>query len=188
MRIEKVEFNKIRVTLFSEDFSAMNLSQEHLHSNSPELHSFLLQVMQKVQRETGFNPYNGQVVVEATPFSQGLVLMVSKLPQKTAKKPQPSPRRVTARKKAPTLHTLICRFQTIEDLSSVIRLLDDYVTCGAVYWYREEYYLVLKTNRIPTVLHEFATVFPDFGFFAERLSEHGKLIAERENVLKLRDF
>lgn len=189
MRIEKVEFNKIRVTLFSEDFSAMKLDRERLRSDSPELHTLLHQVMQRVQRETGFNPYNGQVVVEATPFSEGLVLMVSKIPQKVsaAKKTQ-SPRRVVARKRRPVRHTLICRFQTLEDLSSLIRLLEDFVVAGSVYFYQEEYYLVIETDHVPSVLHEFSTVFPDLAYVAQRLSEHGKLIAEHEDILKLRDF
>ena len=35
--------------------------------------------METIREETGFNPYNGQVVVEATPSQDGISILVKRL-------------------------------------------------------------------------------------------------------------
>ena len=63
VQIEKENSNKIKVTLQPLDLREMNISIENLKPNSPQLNRFLYEIMEKVREETGFNPYNGQIVV-----------------------------------------------------------------------------------------------------------------------------
>ena len=88
LKIEKIEINKIKVTLSALDLIDMNISVKSLTPDSPVLHGFLHDVMEMVKAETGFNPYSGQVMVEATPSDDGIVLMVTKLSEEKKKKPK----------------------------------------------------------------------------------------------------
>ena len=79
MRIEKLNNDKIKVTLTTRDLTSLDVKIEQLRPDSRELHLFIFKIMERIQKETGFNPYNGQIVVEAMPEKDGIAIMVSKL-------------------------------------------------------------------------------------------------------------
>lgn len=79
MRIEKIEFNKIKVTVTKSELNNMNINIKNLKPDSPQLHSFLFRIMERVKKETDFNPYTGQIVVEALPTNDSIVLTVTKI-------------------------------------------------------------------------------------------------------------
>ena len=98
MQIEKEDSNKIRIILKPIDLAEMNVSIENLKPDSPQLHNFLYEIMERVREETGFNPYAGQIVVEALPIGEGMILTVTRISQqkKTAVPPKAKIRRVKA--------------------------------------------------------------------------------------------
>ena len=67
MKIEKIDSNHIKITVDSLDFDIFNIELSSLTPDSPQLHTFLFSMMQQAQHETGFNPYNGQILIEAVP-------------------------------------------------------------------------------------------------------------------------
>lgn len=79
MRIEKLNSNKVRVTLTGDDLVGFDINAERLSKNSAELHNFLFKIMDTVHKETGFNPHNGQVVVEAQSAGDGMTIVISKI-------------------------------------------------------------------------------------------------------------
>ena len=79
MRIEKLNNDKVVVTLTTADLTTLDIDIKQLSPNSKELHTFLFHIMETIHKETGFNPYSGQVVVEATPSSEGITILVSRL-------------------------------------------------------------------------------------------------------------
>lgn len=85
MKIEKLNKDRIKVSLSSTDLYELDIDVKKLSPNSQELHSFLFQIMETIREETGFNPYNGQVVVEATPSTEGMDIMVSRVSGKKRK-------------------------------------------------------------------------------------------------------
>ena len=80
MRIRKVSDNEISVFLSEQELDFFDIHPEEKIPKSGELHRFLYAVMEAVQDETGFDPYNdGQVMVEASPVHNGMNLIISKL-------------------------------------------------------------------------------------------------------------
>ena len=77
MRIEKLNKDKIKVTLTTAELINLDIDVKRLSPDSKELHTFLFHIMETIREETGFNPYNGQVVVEATPSQDGILSKAS---------------------------------------------------------------------------------------------------------------
>ena len=80
MQIEKLEDNKIQVILTTADLTSMNIDINSLSGESVELNAFLFNIMERIREETGFNPYGGQVLMEAMPIGDdGISILVSKV-------------------------------------------------------------------------------------------------------------
>ncbi len=181
MKIEKIELNKIKVTLSAGDLMDMNINIKSLTPSSPSLHGFLFEVMKRVQRETGFNPYSGQVVVEATPCDGGIVLTVTRIKEEPQQKRS---RRVRAvGKRSPRLNTY--RFEGFEDLCRLFESADacEFENAG-LYEYNGSFFLAIpKENRLP--LAEFAETGHSAALGESFLAEHGKLHAKGESLVTM---
>ena len=80
VQIEKLEDNKVQVILTTADLTSMNIDINSLSSESVELSAFLFHIMERIREETGFNPYGGQVLMEAMPLGDdGISILVSKV-------------------------------------------------------------------------------------------------------------
>ena len=177
MRIERVEGNrKIRVLLSQDDLHEMNINIRTLTPDSPELHSFLFRVMEYVRRETGFNVRDGQVVVEASPLGEGVVLTVTKIEQERR------PRRINAysvRAKKKIYSDKIYRFADFEALCAYFRLADtDMAGRMRLYSYEKKFFVAAAT--VDRRIYEFAECIPPIGNSERFLIEHGSLIAQGE--------
>ncbi len=183
MKIEKIEANKIRVILSELDLIDMNINVKALTPDSPRLHGFLYEIMEKVKAQTGFNPYSGQVVVEATPNRDGITLTVTKLFEKTAQK-RKRPQNIRAViKKAPPKITY--SFSSFEDICSLFSVSDAESFCsGKLYEYMEKFYIIIPKNA-NSQIHEFANAEGGFLFGENFLSEHGKLHAEKDDLVNM---
>lgn len=80
MRIQKISTDKVVVQLTDTDLEHFDLDFEKSIPQAADLHKLLFEVMEIVKNETGFDAYRGgQVVVEATPFENGLSLLITKI-------------------------------------------------------------------------------------------------------------
>ena len=61
------------------DLELFDLSPDSFEPKSVDLHRFLFILMETVREETGFDPYDGQVVVEASRVDGGIHLSISKV-------------------------------------------------------------------------------------------------------------
>lgn len=87
MKIRKLSPDLIAVFLSEQDIIEYDIDINDKIPPSDELHKFLFEIMEAVREETGFDPYHGgQVVVEASPTSTGLNLLISKVKPKVKKK------------------------------------------------------------------------------------------------------
>ncbi len=178
VKIEKLEMNKIKVTLSAMDLVDMNVNVRMLTPNSPHLHDFLHEVMEKVRAETGFNPYNGQVVVEATPKEDGIILTVTKLGEE--KKKRPKKIKVSTVKGRYTY-----RFSSFENLCELFRNKDSEVfSKSALYEYMDKFYMVIPKGAISGI-SEFAEKYSGILLNEYFLKEHGKCHAECERLVSM---
>lgn len=182
MRIERVEGNrKIRVLLSQDDLLEMNINIRTLTPDSPELHSFLFKVMEFVRRETGFSAGSGQVVVEASPLGEGIVLTVTTLEPERKRKLDISSVRV---KKKLRSSRKIYRFADFDSLCDYFKQADDCIAEEmSLYSYREAFFAAAAAEDCK--IHEFAAKISDADKAELFLSEHGRLIAAGEELKKM---
>ena len=184
MRIEKIEANKIKITLYSEDLQMFNLTKSKIKNDTPELHIFLCEIMKRVQSETNFDPYDGQVLVEAMPFEQGLVLMISKAEKPCTKKI----RHVKAIKKEPKEVCSICAFDSFRDLSRMFEECGNVINADSELCKIDEaFYLILK-NVPDKKISEYARVVRGNAVAAAHIRERGVHIASGDELFEMAEF
>ncbi len=79
LRIKKISKDEVVVYLSIGDLELFDLSPDSFEPKSVDLHRFLFILMETVREETGFDPYDGQVVVEAARVDGGIHLSISKV-------------------------------------------------------------------------------------------------------------
>lgn len=79
MKIKKISNDEVVVFLSMGDLELFDLSPDSFEPKSAELHRFLFLLMETVREETGFDPFEGQVVVEAARTREGVHLSISKV-------------------------------------------------------------------------------------------------------------
>jgi len=190
MKIEKVDNHKITVTLTFEDLEDFDMSLENLTPESSELHTFLFRIMEQVKLETGFNPYNGQIIVEAKPSNDGVTLVVTKLDGENDKKAKQKIKNIRAKKAPP--RTAVYKFQSFDSLCGALaRVEQTIISCSSLHKMQGIYYLTVYTDlpyaRYNSIISEFCDDFDAPDMFEEILREHGELIAEHENLITMAD-
>ena len=81
MRIEKLNKDKIKVTLTTAELINLDIDIEKAFARFKKNYiHFLFHIMETMAgKKQVFNPYNGQVVVEATPSQDGISILVKRL-------------------------------------------------------------------------------------------------------------
>ncbi len=188
MRIEKLEFNKIKVTVFPVDLIDMNINMKNLKPDSPQLHSFLSDIMEKIKEETGFNPYSERTVVEASPVGDCIVLTVTKIADKPDSFKNPGKRKVKAVLKNKSVKKSIYFFECFDDMCDAISLISEETLFDAVL-YKIENKFAISTSGIKEneagVMREFCSDSDAHMLAAHFLGEHAELIAKGEKLVSM---
>lgn len=191
MRIEKLNSDKIKVTLTTADLKGFDIDIDHLTPDSNELHSFLFRIMETIHKETGFNPYSGQVVVEATPSKEGISLIIHRLggTKRITREEFKKANRVTARLKKKA-DTKIFYFHSFEDLCAAItEVSEEALGDGSLYKIDNSFYFTLRDTarhkRCTHVMMEFSSDKPSDPHITY-IREHGILVAEGAELISLR--
>jgi len=128
VNIEIIGKDRIKVMLSEAEMQERNLTNEVLVNKSEMLNSFLFEVMEEIREKTEFNPYNGQVVVEAIRGNEGLMLLISKAEREKRKlTPEDKEKIRNAKpvvKKKKTLKQIYI-FENFENLCSAVIRLED---------------------------------------------------------------
>ncbi len=196
MKIEKINKDRIMVTLSPTDLSDYNIDINALGPNCKELHSLLFNIMEMIRDETGFNPYNGQVVVEATPFKDGITLIVSKMGAAQTRLAIEEFKRnvkVTARLKSPdkaAARNAVFYFPDFDSACmSLARLTDEILFDGAFYRLDKAFCLAMKNAekhaKYIDLIKEFAESVSYNPLKYVFAAEHGSLIAEGEELVEM---
>lgn len=191
MRIERLAVNRVRVTVTSADLEGFNMNIEQLRPNSKELHMFLFNVMETIREETDFNPYNGQVVVEAMPSSEGISIVVSKIHDGAVRNPVKARGRIKSvtphiKKRPP----LIFFFREMDDLCGALARIDrEALLKSALYRADKGYFFIIgnvsRNSEAFGVLAEFSSRQVRRSLQESFIREHYDVVAEAEDLAKM---
>ncbi len=197
MKIEKINDNKIKVTISKDDLDERNIDLSTLNYNSPATQELFWDMMEQAEIEYGFNSSDSQLCIEATPDStEGFIITITRIDedndfesiQKYIKNRfKKSDLRAKRKNKKIWSSVLIYSFSSFEDvlaLANKISLI--YSGESTLYRYKNFYYLILTrysfgstdTKAIEAVMSEFGRRITNAAFYEGYLNEYGTKIVE----------
>ena len=199
MKIEKLNEDKIRITLNLEELKNKNVDFHSFMSNPIETQSFFLDMLDEAEREIGFSTENYRIAIEALAMSNGnFIFTVTRIQEQN----KFTKKKLHIKKKIETLgksNTSIFEFENFEDFcdfcnylnNSIFVTIKDYIKSNILYNYNEKYYLVFKNNKIePIVFNSFCASMSEFSksirnaeTFENKLKEYGTIIV-KTNAIK----
>lgn len=199
MRIERLAENKVKVTLTGDDLNGFDINIKKLSNNSAELHSFLFKIMETIHEETGFNPYSGQIVIEAQSVGDGISIIISKIEPSGARITEgvKDGRRIKARIHEQKTGIDTYYFDSFEDVCNALVNIDNAVhSHSALYKINGKYcylldfenpYFKTRNTLYKTIsfLTEFSSRSSVFPMQHLHVKEHGEAVAVNEALVSM---
>lgn len=198
MKFEKVNNDKIKITLSNADLEANDIDYHSFMSDSNETRSLFLSVLDKAERDYGFSTDNYQLKVETLALENGTFILTITRSLATNEPPK---KRLRVSRKTPNIsaQSLIYRFNSFDDLCAFANSLYDNIFIdlksmaknNSLYLYNNFYYLVFEKMNInhPNLkvlyssITEFSTYVKYSDVFVAKMMESGKLIM-KNNAIK----
>lgn len=199
MKFEKVNNDKIKVTLSKADLEANDIDMHSFMSNSEETQSLFLSVLDKAERDYGFSTDNYKLKVETIATETGTFIFTI-----TRIKDTPASRKkvkVSKKQDIPNMDytTLIYNFSNFEDFCNFVDFIhssnlpnfNKFAKKSSLYSLNNSYYLILSninskyshTKIIYSSITEFGKyVTPVIGL-AQKIAESGTVVI-KSNAIK----
>jgi len=202
MKFEKLSENKIRITLSIQDLAEKEIDFHVFMSNSIESQDILLDMLEQAKKETGFDPENYNLKIEALAMADtSFIFTITKeVPEEKTKL---SRKKFSIKRKciSPSSTQAVYSFSSFDDYCSFLHFLQEsnllnditYIADNILlYDYKEKYYLLMNgihneavnKLRFYTGITEFAKYVTNSKVFASKLSECGSLIMDH-NALEI---
>lgn len=202
MKFEKLSENKIRITLSIQDLAEKEIDFHVFMSNSIESQDILLDMLEEAKKETGFDPENYNLKIEALAMADtSFVFTITKeVPDEKTKHPK---KKFTIKRKSlnPSSTQAVYAFSNFDDYCSFLQflqesnLLEDITHIAdsiVLYEYNEKYYLLMNgihseavnKLRFYTAITEFAKYVTNSKVYSSKLLECGNLIM-KHNALEI---
>lgn len=194
MKIEKLNDNKIRITLNLTDLEENHIDFHTFMSNSIESQKIFLDMLDKAEKEVGFVTDDYRVMIEALAMSDGnFVLTVTRFESEKTNTTYRK-KKVNIKRKISEIDTkkAIYCFNTFDEYCSfcnflnnnILKYMNDFADNMSLFEYNSKYYLVISNIHINTnLLKTFCSSITEFAHFVEgatlfenKLLEYGNLI------------
>lgn len=201
MKFEKLNENKIRITLTIQDLAEKEIDFHVFMSNSAEAQDVLLDMLEQAKKETGFDPEDYNLKVEALVMADtNFIFTITKLPPE--EKSKISKRKFTVKRKniVPSSTQAVHCFNSFDDFNDFLVFLSKNTLFNykklaksiTLYEYKEKYYLLMNNIntefidkiKFYTCITEFAKCVTNSKVFASKLKECGTLIM-KNNALEI---
>ena len=201
MKFEKLNENKIRITLTIQDLAEKEIDFHVFMSNSAEAQDVLLDMLEQAKKETGFDPEDYNLKVEALVMADtNFIFTITKLPPE--EKSKISKRKFTVKRKniVPSSTQAVYCFNSFDDFNDFLVFLSKNTLFNykklaksiTLYVYKEKYYLLMNNIntefidkiKFYTCITEFAKCVTNSKVFASKLKECGTLIM-KNNALEI---
>ena len=204
MKFEKLNENKIKITLSMRDLEEKDINFHDFMANSLESQEIFMDMLEEAEEKIGFKTNNCKVKVEALAMSEDdFVLTITKFPSESIRK-----RLYVSTRKAPIVKRksnnvryshIVYRFTSFDDYCNYIEFLfkSNFFDCYKIakeiclYSYNSSYYLVLgnlntkyaKFSTFFNVISEFGSYIINPDLFARKLKESGTIFI-KNNAFK----
>lgn len=193
MKIEKLNEDKIKITLSTDDLAERNIDIQSFIYNSPESQDLFWDMMQEAEQKYGFNVDESMIYVEASASGSGIFTLTvtkttgslniptSKTKAKFKKGNFKLKRKVTSIQQENSIYI----FSSFEDICEFCNAVDcSKIGTNSLYKLNDQYYLKVSTMPFTSIL-EFASLdnSPELTF--ARIQEYGSIISDEEALQKI---
>lgn len=194
MKLEKLNDDKIRITLNLEDLKENDIDFHTFMSNSIESQELFLNMLDRAEKELGFVTDDYRVMIEALAMTNGnFVLTVTRFESEKEKSTYKK-KKVNIKRKTSNINTdkAIYCFNSFDEYcefcgflnNNILKNMNDFVDTISLYEYNEKYYLVFSNIHVNiNLLKTFCSSITEFARFVEnpclfesKLLEYGKLV------------
>lgn len=175
-----MENDKIKVLLSESDLMNMDINYKSITPESPEMNSFLTKIIKAVSEETGIFIEEGQILIDAASEDGCIVLFITKTHRSL------SGVRNKVFKAVRRCDRLIFEIPSFDEFYMMLASIDERILKRMrVYRYKTEFYISLPRFPVPLAVCEFSKRCRKNQIAEAVLSEHGKMIAKNEQVVKM---
>jgi adapter protein MecA 1/2 len=192
MRLERLNYNKIKIFLTFDDLLERGLTKEDLWQNAPKVQQLFRDMMHEANKELGFEA-DGPIAVEVFSLqAQGMIVIVTKEQQHSETDEDFSDEFIEMQVTLDESDDILYEFASFEDVISLAeRLYPLGVTGGKLYSFQNRFYLLLEEHG--EVSNEtLIAVLAEFGNSATitiyRLMEYGKELMSENAIEQLHRF
>lgn len=191
MKIEKINENKIKVTISFNDLEERNIDLNSLNYNSPETQELFWDMMEQAELQLGFTASDSQLCIEAVADAdEGFVILITKMDEENEfesihKYIKNRFRRADLKVKKKTKKVcstmVMYAFDDFENLCALCKRLSDiYFGESTLYKLKNTYYLLLTKNSLcidnlsafDLILNEYGRKNKNVSFYEGYLNEY----------------
>jgi adapter protein MecA 1/2 len=202
MKFEKLNENKIRIIVSTQDLIEKHIDFHSFMSSSLETQDIFLDILDKAEKEIGFVTKNYRVRIEAFAMNnEDFIFTVTRITEKNEKEPNKHGKIKFKRKKvAASVKQSVYRFSCFDDFcnfalavkNSCIKNINNSCKSIILYTYKDNFYLVFSNinseykyhHKLFSLITEFSTYVNNSELFESKLSECGNIYL-KNNAIKL---
>jgi len=192
MRLERLNYNKIKIFLTQDDLMDRGLTKEDLWKDSLKVHQLFREMMNEASEELGFNA-NGPIAVEVYSLqAQGMVIIVTKHSNDEDIDDEYLDDYIEMQVKVDESQDVLYEFLDFEDVIHLSKTLSRLnVWGGTLYSFNGRYYLLfdqlqpISIDELIAILAEYGTPTP---ITVHRLQEYGKTIMNGNAMEQLQKY
>ncbi|MDQ2086280.1 adaptor protein MecA [Herbivorax sp. ANBcel31] len=197
MKIERINDNKIKVTISLNDLEERNIDLNSLNYNSPETQELFWDMMEQAEIQFGFTASDSQLCIEAVPDAdEGFVILITKMDEDgefesihkyIKNRFKKTDLRVKKKTKKVCSSIVIYAFDDFDNLCLLCnRLYKTYSGESTLYKLKDVYYILLTKNSwsvdnldaFDLILNEYGQKVKKTYFYEGYLNEHAVKIID----------
>ncbi len=201
MRFEKLNENKIRITLTNQDLIKKNIDFHSFMANPIESQSLFFDMLNEAEKEIGFITKNYNIKLEAMQIASGDFILTVTRSAPQNEKTIDTKKKIHARRKKLDLNSnrAIYCFNNFDDFCHFSNFLNNsnikisnIAKNISLYEYKKQYYLTFSNinlrctdlKKIFSAITEFATYIGNDDLLKRKLIENGNVIM-KNNAIKI---
>ena len=189
MRLERLNYDKIKIFLTTDDLKDRGLTKEDLWKDSLKVHQLFRDMMNEASVELGFEAH-GPIAVEVYSLhAQGMVVIVTNSQVNDEIDDDFSDDYIEMQVKLDESFDVIYEYESFEDIIQLSSCLyQQNVFEGMVIFFQERYYLLLSDDQ-QIELDDLVSILAEYGspstLTVHRLKEYGKTIMEDNAIQQI---
>ncbi|CAI8698700.1 MULTISPECIES: genetic competence negative regulator [Bacillus] len=189
MRLERLNYNKIKIFLTFDDLSERGLTKEDLWKNAPKVQQLFRDMMQEANKELGFEA-DGPIAVEVFSLqAQGMVVIVTKENHETDTEDEFRDEFIEMQVTLDESEHILYEFATFEDVITLAnRLYNLGVTGGKLYTWDGRFYLWME-EETPLLKEDIIAILAEYGNSSTatiyRIMEYGKELMDSQAIQQI---